>query len=154
MVSRGRGRQATCGGEDRQARICRPSPLAAPGTGRLAGPLDFRDVLFAACANSKLHPLQAPAGRRAAFSSATARRSADCQCGELIDRIAASASVRKLFFVEALGHARVPFTGGRPDHPRWRCATSPASISAGTGSEPSERNGNKIPSNRRFLHAI
>ena len=28
---------------------------------------------------------------------------ADCQCGELIDRIAASAPVRKLVFVEALG---------------------------------------------------
>jgi hypothetical protein len=36
---------------------------------------------------------------------------ADGQCGELIDRIAATAPVRKLFFVEALGHARVPFTG-------------------------------------------
>jgi hypothetical protein len=29
---------------------------------------------------------------------------ADCQCGELIDRIAASLPVRKLLFVEALGH--------------------------------------------------
>jgi hypothetical protein len=41
---------------------------------------------------------------------------ADSQCGELIDRIAASAPVRKLLFVEALGHARVPFAGYRPDH--------------------------------------
>src|SRR6266446_9681352 len=41
---------------------------------------------------------------------------ADCQCGELIDRIAARAPVRKLLFVEALGHTRVPFAGYRPDH--------------------------------------
>src|SRR5713226_2083684 len=41
---------------------------------------------------------------------------ADCQCGELIDRIAASTPVRKLLFVEALGHTRVPFAGYRPDH--------------------------------------
>jgi len=41
---------------------------------------------------------------------------ADCQCGELIDRIAAGTPVRKLLFVEALGHARVPFLGDRPDH--------------------------------------
>jgi hypothetical protein len=41
---------------------------------------------------------------------------ADCQCGELIDRIAASAPVRKFPFVEALGHAWVPFAGYRPDH--------------------------------------
>src|SRR5229473_3904225 len=41
---------------------------------------------------------------------------ADCQCGELIDRIAASTPVRKLLFVEALGHARVPFAGYWPDH--------------------------------------
>ena len=36
---------------------------------------------------------------------------ADCQCGELIDRIAAGAPVRKLLFVEALGDTRVPFAG-------------------------------------------
>ena len=41
---------------------------------------------------------------------------ADCQCGERIDRIAASAPVRKLLFVEALGHTRLPFAGYRPDH--------------------------------------
>jgi len=41
---------------------------------------------------------------------------ADCQCGELIDRIAAGTPVRKLLLVEALGHARVPFLGDRPDH--------------------------------------
>jgi hypothetical protein len=41
---------------------------------------------------------------------------ADCQCGELIDRIAARAPVRKLPFVKALGHTRVPFAGHRPDH--------------------------------------
>ena len=41
---------------------------------------------------------------------------ADCQCGELIDRVAASAPVRKLLFVEALGHRRLPFAGYRPDH--------------------------------------
>jgi hypothetical protein len=41
---------------------------------------------------------------------------ADCQCGELIDRIAPSAPVRKLLFIELLGHARVPFSGYWPDH--------------------------------------
>jgi hypothetical protein len=41
---------------------------------------------------------------------------ADCQCGELIDRIAAGAPVRQLLFVEALGHRRMPFAGYRPDH--------------------------------------
>src|SRR3984893_14560641 len=41
---------------------------------------------------------------------------ADCQCGERIDPIAASAPVRKLLFVEALGHTRVPFAGYWPDH--------------------------------------
>jgi hypothetical protein len=40
----------------------------------------------------------------------------DSQGGELIDRIAATAPIRKLLFVEALGHARVPFAGYRPDH--------------------------------------
>ena len=40
---------------------------------------------------------------------------ADCECGELIDRIAAGA-VRKLLFVELLGHTRLPFAGHRPDH--------------------------------------
>jgi hypothetical protein len=38
---------------------------------------------------------------------------ADGQGGELIDRVAAGAPVRKLLFVEALGHARVPFAGFR-----------------------------------------
>jgi hypothetical protein len=41
---------------------------------------------------------------------------ADCQCGELIDGIAAGAPVRELLFVEALGDTRVPFAGYRPDH--------------------------------------
>jgi hypothetical protein len=41
---------------------------------------------------------------------------ADGKGGELIDRIAAGAPVRKLFFVELLGHARVPLAGHRPDH--------------------------------------
>ena len=41
---------------------------------------------------------------------------ADCQRGELIHGIAASAPVRKLLFVEALGHTRLPFAGYRPDH--------------------------------------
>jgi hypothetical protein len=36
---------------------------------------------------------------------------ADRQGDELIDRIAAGAPVRKLLFVEALGHTRVPFAG-------------------------------------------
>jgi hypothetical protein len=41
---------------------------------------------------------------------------ADCQRGELINRIAAGAPVRKLLFVEVLGHTRVTFAGYRPDH--------------------------------------
>jgi len=41
---------------------------------------------------------------------------ADRKCGKLIDRIAAGAPVRKLLFIEALGHTRVPFAGYRPDH--------------------------------------
>jgi predicted ATPase len=41
---------------------------------------------------------------------------ADCQCGELIDRVAAGAPVRELLFIEALGHTRMPFAAYRPDH--------------------------------------
>jgi hypothetical protein len=41
---------------------------------------------------------------------------ADGKCRELIDRVAAGAPVRKLLFVEALGHTRVPFAGYRADH--------------------------------------
>src|SRR5712671_3890355 len=41
---------------------------------------------------------------------------ANCQCGELIDRIAAGAPIRKLLFIELLGHTRLPFAGYRPDH--------------------------------------
>jgi hypothetical protein len=41
---------------------------------------------------------------------------ADRQRGELIDPIAATALVRELVFVEALGHTRVPFVGCGPDH--------------------------------------
>jgi len=41
---------------------------------------------------------------------------ADCQRGELIDRIAAGAPVPELLFVEVLGDTRVPFAGHRPDH--------------------------------------
>ena len=41
---------------------------------------------------------------------------ADGQGRELIDRVAAGAPVRQLLLVEALGHARVPFAGFRPDH--------------------------------------
>jgi hypothetical protein len=41
---------------------------------------------------------------------------ANCQRRELVGRIAAGEPVRKLFFVEALGHARVPFAGYRSDH--------------------------------------
>ena len=40
----------------------------------------------------------------------------DRQGGELIDRIATGAPIGKLLLVEALGHARVPFAGFRPDH--------------------------------------
>jgi hypothetical protein len=41
---------------------------------------------------------------------------ADCQGGELIDRVAAGAPVGQLLFIEALGHTRVPFSAYRPDH--------------------------------------
>ena len=41
---------------------------------------------------------------------------ADRQRGELIDRIASGAPVRKLILVELLGHTGVPFAGCRPDH--------------------------------------
>ena len=41
---------------------------------------------------------------------------ADGQRGKLIDRITASAPVRKLLLVELLRHARVPFGGRRPDY--------------------------------------
>ena len=41
---------------------------------------------------------------------------ADGQRGELIDRVAAGAPVRKLLFVEPLGHAWIPFAGLRADH--------------------------------------
>ena len=40
---------------------------------------------------------------------------ADGQRGELIDSVAAGTPVRKLLLIEALGHARVPFLGYRPD---------------------------------------
>ena len=42
---------------------------------------------------------------------------ADCQSGELIDRITASLPVRELLLVEAVGDMRVPLAGYRPDHP-------------------------------------
>ena len=41
---------------------------------------------------------------------------ADCQRGELVDPVAAGLPVRKLVFVETLGHTRVPFARHRPDH--------------------------------------
>jgi hypothetical protein len=41
---------------------------------------------------------------------------ADGQGGELIDRVAAGAPVRKRLFVEALGDTRMPFPRYRPDH--------------------------------------
>jgi hypothetical protein len=67
---------------------------------------------------------------------------ADCQCGELIDRIAAGAPVRELLFVEALGDTRVPFARYRPDHragvelgtiDAHRAAEAAADASAGVG---------------------
>src|ERR1700682_6398052 len=57
-----------------------------------------------------------PVARSGSPPALYARLRADCQCGKLIDRIAASAPVRKLLFVEALRHTRVPFAGYRPDH--------------------------------------
>ena len=41
---------------------------------------------------------------------------ADCECGELIDRVAAGTPVRKLLFIEAIGHTRLPFAGYGSDH--------------------------------------
>jgi hypothetical protein len=38
---------------------------------------------------------------------------ADCQCGELIDGVAAGAPVRKLLVIEVLGHAGTPFAAYR-----------------------------------------
>jgi hypothetical protein len=60
----------------------------------------------------------------------TARRAPDCQCGELIDRIAASAPVGKLLFIKALGHTRVPFAGYRPDRAGIEVATIDADRAA------------------------
>src|SRR5690348_16740083 len=42
--------------------------------------------------------------------------SSDRQGGELADRVAAGPPIRQLLFVEALGHARLPFAGLRADH--------------------------------------
>ena len=41
---------------------------------------------------------------------------ADCERGELINRVPAGAPVRQFLFVELLGHARVPFARYWPDH--------------------------------------
>jgi hypothetical protein len=41
---------------------------------------------------------------------------ADCECGELIDRVAAGAPVRELLVIEALGHTRLPLAHDGPDH--------------------------------------
>src|SRR5215469_2968354 len=41
---------------------------------------------------------------------------ADRQRRKLVDGIAAGEPIRKLSFVEALGHVRVPFAGYRSDH--------------------------------------
>src|SRR6516165_7713818 len=49
-----------------------------------------------------------PVGNREAY--------ADCQGGELIDRVAAGAPIGKLLLVEAIGHMRLPFAKDRPDH--------------------------------------
>ena len=57
---------------------------------------------------------------------------ADCQCGELIDRVAAGAPVRELLFIEALGHTRLPFGGFWPDH---RARVEPATIHAHRAAE-------------------
>ena len=41
--------------------------------------------------------------------------SADGQCGELVDGVAAGAPVCELLVIETVGHARMPFAGYRPD---------------------------------------
>ena len=70
---------------------------------------------------------------------------ADCQCGELIDRIAASAPVRELLFVEALGHTRVPFAGSRPDHRAGvELATIDAHRAAKAAADPERRLDNGV----------
>jgi hypothetical protein len=59
----------------------------------------------------------------AAYGSAIARH-ADGQCAELIDRAAANSPIRKLLFVEAFGHRRMPSFGRGPDHrPRIELTT-------------------------------
>src|SRR5712671_1699248 len=62
------------------------------------------------------------------------------QCCELIDRIAARAPVRKLLFVEAFGHTRVPFAGYRPDHRAGvELATIDAHRAAEAAADPERR---------------
>jgi hypothetical protein len=50
------------------------------------------------------------------YASATASHAPIRQRSEPIDRIAAGAPIRQLLLVEALGRARVPAAGRRPDH--------------------------------------
>src|SRR5262245_37094467 len=57
---------------------------------------------------------------------------ADRERRELIDRVAAGAPVRKLFFIELRRHMRLPFAEHRPDH---RAGIEPAAIDAHRAAE-------------------
>src|SRR5271170_2517755 len=86
----------------------RPQPGAKPLQYR-AGLANPRDLAHAA---AKFICLFCARGLSAvAYASATARRAPMVKRRELIDRIAAGAPVRKLFFVEALGDTRAPLPG-------------------------------------------
>jgi hypothetical protein len=66
------------------------------------------------------------------LSVGDSKTGADCQGGELIDGVAAGAPVGELVFVEAYGHARMPFAGIRADH---RAGIEPAAIDAHRAAE-------------------
>jgi len=67
---------------------------------------------------------------------------ADCERGELINRVPAGAPVRQFLFVELLGHARVPFARYWPDHPRGgRVRRNRHASCSGSGGRPRTRGG-------------
>src|SRR5215472_3908243 len=75
---------------------------------------------------------------------------ADRQCSELIDRIAAGAPIGKLFFVEALGHARLPLAGVWPDHhPGIELATIDAHRAAEAAADIKGRLDNRVAGEAR-----
>jgi hypothetical protein len=64
---------------------------------------------------------------------------ADCQCGELIDCVAASAPICKLLCVETLGYARMPLAGYRPGHAGVELAAIDAHRAAEAAAYPEGR---------------